>query len=445
MAGSQQDQSKALTVGRIYFQSHLSHDTASAYVSKRRLSSSDIRKFEIGYAPDQWRGLVDHYSSHRIRLAAVDAGLLTTPEHSNRLLDFFRNRLIFPIRDHHGDLVGYGGRTLSDDPKTPKYINTPETELFNKSELLYGLHQNKAAIQSSGDAIVVEGYMDVVALSRHGCQLAVAPMGTALTHQQISLLIDQGIKSIWICLDGDAAGQKAAERSIAVIMDSYDPRVCIRLMSLPEGHDPDTFMEAFGLEAFNKLKGEAKDLPSFIDDICQNGRPCLSLEDKASYMLRLKPYLESSCGILKDTLLHRASKVSGLTISDIQESFGFHQDEAVVSNWSPMITHAARAIVHSDNGKDIARTVSDFQLTGPGFDELEALCDEVISDQKPSGLLAQYARAHGKQSELEDRLISSELLPFLRSSSIDQALEKVQNAPYDHQARVDIKKALGIG
>lgn len=436
------DQGKALNVARIYFQSHLQDPEANAYILTRCLSPSALRKFEIGYAPDQWRGLVDHYSSHRIRLAALEAGLLTTPAQSNRLLDLFRNRLIFPIRDHNGELVGYGGRTLSKEKDTPKYINTPETALFNKSALLYGLHQNLTTIAETGHAIVVEGYMDVIALSTAGCHNAVAPMGTAITKDQIQLLLAQGVKCLWLCLDGDAAGQSAAERSLAVIMEHYHPALEVRLIRMPAEHDPDSLVREKGLDAFRELMKEAKSLPDFIEQVSMAGGRIDSLESKASFLLRLTPYLAAAGGSLRDQLIERASTLTGLPVSELRESLLTGDNDNHVNNWHPLVALGARQLLHSDCDMSVLGRLEQFDIKGHGFAELVDLVQSKMEGDPTEGLLARFALAHGKLSSAEEEAFKREFLPWLKNQAISQNLDELVKAPFDSDAKRQVRGLL---
>lgn len=433
-------QTKALTVARIYFQSHLSSPEAEAYVKSRGLSHAACRKFEIGYAPENWRGLVDHFKSHSVRLAAKDAGILTSPANSKRLLDFFRGRLIFPIRDVEGQLVGYGGRDTTNGPDTPKYLNTPETDLFQKSQLLYGLYDNLGSIRARREAILVEGYLDVVRLSTEGFPYAAAPMGTALTDEQTSLLLQQGVNKLWICLDGDKAGEKAAERSVDVLMHQYQPTLEIMLVKLPGDHDPDSLIRAEGPAAFQAALDQAVPLPEYIHFICTKGfgeKPCL--EDKALYLQRIEPYIENASGHLQDKLIDRAQQFSGLPRKDLFAASVKRGDNDLIDQWHPMVGLAARWMAFDVNPLRIARSLAKLTAQGHGLLELSDMARKIVAGEQPSGLLHQFCKAHGELMPEELDELSAGWGQWHRDAALEHHLGVLSKMPFDQDAREAVR------
>lgn len=437
------DMHMALKVARIYFQNHLKDTEAQEYIATRNLSPAAMRTFEIGFAPNQWRGLVDHFSSHRLRLAAQQAGALATQGDTKRLLDFYRNRLMFPIRNHEGVLVGFGGRTLSKEDGVPKYINTPETELFNKSELLFGLFQNREQIQRSRHAILVEGYMDVISLSAAGCHLACAPMGTALTDQQFQLLVDQGVRTLWVCLDGDKAGQAATERSIGVIMAAYDPRIEVKIITIPDNDDPDSLVRSKGLMGFRECMESAERLPDVINRMCRDGKPCVSLEDKASYLMNLKPFVEQSSGSLQSELLILANQVTGLPLDDLKEATGYNIEDDLASNWHPVVANTARLLIHHYS-PELATSVLAHKIKGHGYDELCELSGALLDGKAPTGNMASFAKVHGEMGEDERQHAERGFSAWARRELLSQQVERMIDAPYNRQNANDVKKTLGL-
>ena len=232
-----------------YFRAQLGGE-ALAYLQRRGLSDASIESFELGFAPDGWDGLLRHALTRGVRdedLLAV--GLLSENERGRRY-DRFRNRVIFPIKDGMGRVVGFAGRVLDDS--LPKYLNTPETELFRKAELLYGLDRARPAIRKSGEAIVVEGYMDVIALHQTGFVNAVAALGAALTERQAELLARLDAKRVYLAFDADEAGQRAV---LSGLDQAVGRRLLVRAVQVPHGKDPadavlgghaDAFREALG-------------------------------------------------------------------------------------------------------------------------------------------------------------------------------------------------------
>lgn len=215
-----------------YFRSHLRGD-ALAYFQGRGLTAQVIEEFELGYAPDGWDGLLQQARAHGLsERSLLDAGLLTQND-QGRVYDRFRNRVMFPIRDHLGRLVGFGGRVL-DDSK-PKYLNTPETGAFKKGELLYGLHRARSVLKAGQPLIVAEGYMDVIALQQHGFTGAVASLGTALTAEHAALLERLGARELVLMFDRDEAGLGA---TLSGLDQTVGARFTVRATSVPSGKDP---------------------------------------------------------------------------------------------------------------------------------------------------------------------------------------------------------------
>ena len=215
-----------------YFRSHLRGD-ALAYFQGRGLTPQVMEDFELGFAPDSWDGLLQQARAHGLsERQLLDAGLLTQNE-QGRVYDRFRGRVMFPIRDHLGRLVGFGGRVL-DDSK-PKYLNTPETDAFKKGELLYGLHRARSVLKDGQPLIVAEGYMDVIALQQHGFAGAVASLGTALTAEHAALLERLGARELVLMFDRDEAGLKA---TLSGLDQTVGARFQVRATSVPSGKDP---------------------------------------------------------------------------------------------------------------------------------------------------------------------------------------------------------------
>lgn len=433
-------QGKALTVARIYFQTHLSAPTAREYLAKRELNNPACRKFEIGYAPDNWRGLVEHFKSHAVRMAARDAGLLTTPTNSQRLLDFFRDRLTFPIRTHLGDLVGYGGRLVTDKEGAPKYLNTPETDLFKKSKLLYGMHEHRSTIQDRREAILVEGYMDVVRLSMTGFDYAVAPMGTALTNEQTQLLLEHGVRRLWICLDGDKAGEDAAQRSVDLLMEHYHPALEIMLVQLPDKHDPDSLIRDQGADSFASCMASAVSLPLFIHAICTKGfpeKPCL--EDKALYLQRMGSYLQRSAGFLQDRLIEQAQTFTGLSGDQIYADRQSRADNTNVSQWHPLVTLAARWMMFDPESKRVAGHLEKIAATNHGLADLAELAQQVAAGSLQEGLLHQFCMAHGELRPEEMGSLREGWSKWLKDAQLEHSLEALARMPFDPTAKEEIR------
>jgi DNA primase len=240
--------------------------TAREYLTSRGLSDETIRAFMLGYAPDTWDSLVSKLAADYPANLIFDGGLAVRSEKDGRLFDRFRDRIMFPVFDDRGHAVGFGGRLMTDKKDDAKYLNSPETPLYNKRKILYGLHVTRDNIRKEKKALVVEGYMDFLQLYQHGYVNAVAGSGTAFTTDHARLLRRFADLAV-LCYDSDSAGQQAAVRTgFAVSAQKLDCKV----LTLPAGEDPDSFLRREGTEAF--FKKEAAALP-FIDFLRTHYRP----------------------------------------------------------------------------------------------------------------------------------------------------------------------------
>ena len=259
---------------------------ARDYLAKRGISPEDAARFRMGFAPDTRNNLKEHMASRGCSVAAmVDAGLLVAGGDIAVPYDRFRGRLIIPITDLRGKVIAFGGRALAAEAK-PKYLNSPETPLFHKGSNLYNGHAARKAAHDTGQIVVVEGYLDVVALVRAGVGHAVAPLGTALTENQLAMLWRMAPEPI-ICLDGDAAGLKAALRAADVALPHIGPGRTLRFCVLPDGLDPDDLLRQHGPEALRKALETTQPL---IDVLWRRERdlePVDTPERKAGFEKRL--------------------------------------------------------------------------------------------------------------------------------------------------------------
>jgi len=242
-------------------------ERAREYLAERGINDSIIRDFRLGWAPERWDGLTSYFEKQGLSIALAETAGLVLPRKSGRgHYDRFRGRIIFPIRDWQGSTVAFGARILpgqgADDQ--PKYINSPETPVYNKKRVLYGLYQNKSAIRKAGFGVVVEGYMDLLSLAQAGINNVAATLGTALTQDHVKFL--KRVCRDWVVVfDGDAAGQKAAVRALPLF---YGAGINVRVLTLPENDDPDTFIRREGKGQWEEM---LSDLPSGIDFVIDRG------------------------------------------------------------------------------------------------------------------------------------------------------------------------------
>lgn len=251
-AQRRQDGYSALTRAQELYQKRLT--SIQPYLTERQLSTQTAATFGLGYAPESWDDIKlqlinDGFSEHVLQ----EAGLLSSSRNSKGTYDRFRNRLMFPIHDIQDRVVGFGGRIMGQGE--PKYLNSPDTSFFNKSYLLFNLNRARHHLKSADPLILVEGYMDAISLWQAGIQTAVAPMGTSVTPEQLQTMWRYASCPV-VCLDGDKAGQAAAERTARRAISVMRPGQDLRFARLPEGQDPDDFIRAHGADAFRKLLAE---------------------------------------------------------------------------------------------------------------------------------------------------------------------------------------------
>ena len=239
---------------------------ARDYLAKRGVSAEAIKLFRIGAAPELWDDTVNWAKSKNFDLATVEqAGLIIKKEETGRHYDRFRGRLMFPICDEQGRVVGFSGRVLSGDEKTAKYVNSPETPIFTKSKIFFGLDKSKRAILDAGFAIICEGQLDLIACFTNGVQNIVAPQGTAFTEQH-ARIIKRYCNEAVLCFDSDNAGQNAIVRSLDHLLASG---LAVRVAVVPPPHDPDSFIKSSGGEAFRKLVESADGFfDYFLNRLC---------------------------------------------------------------------------------------------------------------------------------------------------------------------------------
>ena len=258
---------------------------AIEYLKGRGLTGEIAARFRIGYAPDDWQALGAAFPDYDDK-ALVECGLVI--ENEGKRYDRFRDRVMFPILSVRGAVIGFGGRVLGQGE--PKYLNSPETPLFEKGREVYGLVQARDAIRSTGRALVVEGYMDVVALAQYGVGYAVATLGTATTATHVSKLLRLADELVF-CFDGDVAGRKAARRALEVSLPLAPDHKPIRFLFLPEDEDPDSFVRAHGKEAFERMAREAQTLSEFLLGELRAGGELGSPEGRSRLLSAAKPHV----------------------------------------------------------------------------------------------------------------------------------------------------------
>jgi DNA primase len=235
-----------------------------SYFKERGFSSDTIKKFELGYSPDQWEAFTGQALKEGYQQQFLEESGLSVKRDNGSLYDRYRGRVMFPIHSFTGRVIAFGGRTLKNDKNVPKYVNSPESEIYHKSNVLYGLYFAKKAIREEDNCFLVEGYADVLSVHQAGIENVVASSGTSLTVEQIRL-IGRFTKNITILYDGDAAGIKASLRGLDMILEEG---LNVKVVLFPDGHDPDSYVRNFGTNGFKKhIADNKKDFILFKTDI----------------------------------------------------------------------------------------------------------------------------------------------------------------------------------
>jgi DNA primase len=298
-----------------YYQKQLRSDAQSQravdYLKRRGLSGRIARDFNIGFAPPGWDNLLKTFGNteeHKQQL--IDAGMLIEKE-DGKLYDRFRDRIMFPIRDNRGRVIAFGGRVLGDDK--PKYLNSPETDIFHKGKELYGLYQARQNNRHLEQLLVVEGYMDVVALAQHGIMTGIATLGTASNTEHLRTAFRYASELIF-CFDGDNAGRKAAERALENALPVMEDGRRIRFLFLPEGDDPDSVVNRDGPAGFQKLLAGAAPLERYFFESLYDQTDPDTLEGKARLSKLALPRLQLlPDGVFRQLMLDSLAERTGLS------------------------------------------------------------------------------------------------------------------------------------
>lgn len=354
---------------KFYCEALKNHPAAIEYLQGRGLSGEITRDFEIGYAPPGWDGLIKKLAPDAKKLAQLkQAGMLS--EGKSGSYDKFRDRIMFPIHDRRGRIIAFGGRALSDDG--PKYLNSPETVLYHKGRELYGLYLARQRAGRLEEIIVVEGYMDVVALAQFGFKNVVATSGTATTESQVEILFRSADTAVY-CFDGDEAGRKAAWRALQATLPKLREGLQAKFLFLPDGEDPDSMVRQHGREAFAELIENARPLSEFFFEHFTSEINLGSSDGRARLVEQMQPLIESMpVGTFRDMLVGQLEKLA------------FHRLHTL-RNISAVATVATELRGKPEQKRNIMRTAMAYLVQNPslvelleGVDELAGLGDEDI-------------------------------------------------------------------
>ncbi len=284
---------------------------AVEYLKNRGIDGSTAKRFGIGYAPDGWSNVLDKFGKSEEATERLLATGLIIRKDDGKHYDRFRDRLMFPIRDARGRTIGFGGRVMGDGE--PKYLNSPETVLFHKGRELYGLYEARQALRHIDKLVVVEGYMDVVALARNGIDFAAATLGTATTGDHLNRLFRLS-ENAYFAFDGDRAGKKAAWRALENALPQVREGRQIRFVFLPEGHDPDSYVNENGADAFVKLMDKGLALSEFLIQELSGQVDMETIDGRARLAELARPLVNKiPDGVYRELLIESLAEAVGLT------------------------------------------------------------------------------------------------------------------------------------
>ncbi len=301
----------------LYYQNALKDSTRAVdYLKTRGIDGATAKRFGIGFADQGWSRVLDRFGTskeHIDRLLAV--GLIIRKDDGNHY-DRFRDRIMFPIRDGRGRTIGFGGRVMGDDE--PKYLNSPETVLFHKGRELYGIFEAREALRQIERLVVVEGYMDVVGLARHGIDYAVATLGTATTGDHLNRLF-RLTENVYFAFDGDRAGRKAAWRALENALPQIREGRQIHFVFLPEGDDPDSYVQAHGANAFERLLDDGLPLSAFLIEELADSVDLASVDGRARLAERAGPLIRRvPAGVYRSLLIDGLAERVGLSAAKLE-------------------------------------------------------------------------------------------------------------------------------
>jgi DNA primase len=388
------------------------------YLKRRGLSGEIAADFGLGFAPDGWDNLLKAVgTSEESRAALLAAGLLVKKD-GGGYYDRFRHRVMFPIHDHRGRLIGFGGRVL--DQGEPKYLNSPETPLFHKGRELYGLYRARDALKRTGRALVVEGYMDVVALAQFGLDYAVATLGTATTRDHLERLF-RYVPEVVFCFDGDRAGREAAWRALENGLPVLHEGRQVSFLFLPEGEDPDTLVRKEGAAEFGARLKAATPLPDYLFQHLAAQVELNRLDGRARLVELVRPHLSKMRpGVLRQLMVARLAELSHLPVAELSRLLESGERPATLTaqrdnrrpvggQARPSLVRTAIALLlqHPELARTVAEAGGEFRaLEGrPGvgllFDLLQLLRDR--PDIK-TGFIIEHYRDSEYQRALEKLL-----------------------------------------
>lgn len=422
------------------FKQHRDGSRAIQYLKARGVSGQIARQYMLGFAPPDWRNIPDCYALEELEAC----GLMVRKDRA--YYDRFRDRIIFPIRDRRGRVVGFGGRVLGDG--SPKYLNSPETPVFKKHKEVYGLYELQSQVRNPERILIVEGYMDVIALAQHGIPYAVATLGTATSEDHISLLF-RCTKELVFCFDGDEAGRSAAWKALSVVLPALKDGRQAKFLMLPEQQDPDSLVRAEGSSRFVERIVHGVPCSEFFFERLVDGGNLESMEERAALANAAKPLLELiPQGVFRTMMMRRLNQLIGLNLSPAGNSTRITGPDRRMETRQKGRPSALVALMtllthHPELAKSVDRGTRECLIRhkrfGPILEYLFSIVDR-FPDITPGGILE---GSRGTPFESAIRSIASKAEAVLVSDAAAEfqgALERIKNGI--KSSRIDVLLAL---
>jgi len=395
--------------------------SAVEYLKNRGIDGSTAKRFGIGYAPDGWSNVLDKFGKSDEASERLLATGLIIRKDNGKHYDRFRDRIMFPIRDARGRTIGFGGRVMGDGE--PKYLNSPETVLFHKGRELYGMYEARQALRHIEQLVVVEGYMDAVALARHGIDFAVATLGTATTNEHLNRLF-RLTENVCFAFDGDRAGRQAAWRALENALPQIREGRQIRFVFLPEGHDPDSYVNEQGADAFVDRLANGSALSEFLIEELASQVDMQTVDGRARLAELARPLVNRiPPGVYRELLVESLADAVGLSAAKLQkmvstgnrpparhgETRAARPTQSSAAGKPSVVRHAISIVL---NHPGAARKLDVEKLAGinrPGADLLQALIETVQSEPNitTAGLLERWR--HDEQGRHLGKLAAVEV------------------------------------
>lgn len=419
---------KLLEKVAVFYQKQLTSHSGQAaenYLKARNVRGDVLIQYQLGYAPQAWRTLEQTFKAHQEAL--ITTGMLIQKDVPNsNAYDRYRHRLIFPIHDRHGRIIGFGGRAIDPDQK-PKYLNSPETVIFQKNRELYGLHQIITQRSTPIDFIlVVEGYMDVIALAQHGISQAVATLGTATSIYHIQLL-SKHTHTIIFCFDGDAAGKKAALRALDSTLPSLDGKLNAQFVFLPDGYDPDSLIRHEGKLAFEERLKQAIPLHQYLLNTLSQSLEMNSLAGRGQLLTALKPYWKKiPDGSYKHLFLDELARLTHLEYHRVEKLLTTEQD-------APNPTSMPQTLTTNNKKRTPIRLATALLLQHP--DIYASTKDNIPPADQLTETNQRVLRRLLEHLSTQPESKTAHLLELFRNTSMFDALNKL--AAWEHHVPTD--------